>query len=148
MARVNLDEPVNPITTEGAEKTTEILDELIPRYGVDKQELDRYTKICKQENESIKSALTNIGQNTYSAGGYTAKKTVVEKESMDEAKLIKVLKEHSIPNCIDIVEKVNMDALEAYLYNNTPSVELAADIDRCRTTTAVIQLRISKSKGE
>lgn len=148
MARVNLDEPVNPITTKDVEKTKEVLNELVPCYGIDKQELDRYTKICKQENESIKNALTNIGQNTYSAGGYTVKKTVVEKESMDEAKLIKVLKEHSIPNCIDIVEKVNMDALEAYLYNNTPSVELAADIDRCRTTTDVIQLRISKSKGE
>ena len=148
MARVNLDEPVNTIPTEGAEKARKVLDELIPRYGEDKQELDHYTEICKQENESIKSALTNIGQNTYSAGGYTVKKTTVQKESMDEAKLIKVLKEHSIPNCIDIVERVNMDALEAYLYNNTPSVELAADIDRCRTIKDVIQLRISKSKSK
>ena len=148
MARVNLDKPVNTIPTENEEKARKVLDELIPRYGEDKQELDRYTKICEQENKSIKSALTNIGKNTYSAGGYTAKKTVVEKESMDEAKLISVLKAHGIPNCIDIVERVNMDALEAYLYNNTPSAELAADLDRCRTTTSVIQLRISKSKGE
>lgn len=148
MARVNLDEPVNAITTEDEEKTKKILDELIPRYALNKQELDSYTKICKQENEDIKSALINIGQDKYSAGGYTAKKVTVSKESMDEAKLIKVLKEHSIPNCIEIVERVNMDALEAYLYNNTPSAELATDLDKCRTTTVNIQLRISKNKGE
>jgi hypothetical protein len=41
-----------------------------------------------------------------------------------------------------------MDALEAYLYNNTPSAELARQLEGCRTTSETVQLRISKAKAK
>ena len=140
MARITLAETEPSVPTES-------LEELIPRYALNKGELDSYTKICKQENEQIKAALVELGESEYSAGGYTVKRVVVTKESMDEAKLIAVLRKHGITAPIMTREYVDMDSLEAYLYNNMPSINLAVDIDSCRTTSETVQLRISRTKA-
>ena len=126
----------------------ESLEELIPKYAVNKQELDSYTKICKEENEQIKAALVELGENEYSAGGYTVKRIVATKETMNEAKLLEVLRQNGIDVAIKTKEYVDMDALEAYLYNNIPSIDLAMQIDSCRTTTETVQLRLSKTKAK
>ncbi len=133
--------------TERAQATDVTLDELIPQYALNKSELDSYTKICKQENEQIKAKLVDLGENEYSAGGYTVKRIVATKESMNEAKLIEVLRKHGITCAIQTREYVDMDALESYLYNNMPSIELATDIDSCRTTSETVQLRLSRTKA-
>jgi hypothetical protein len=140
MARMNI--------SEEPSVASESLEELIPRYAMNKQELDSYTKICKQENEQIKAKLVEIGENEYSAGGYTVKRIVATKESMNEAKLIEVLRQNGIEVAIKTREYVDMDALEAYFYNNPPSIPLAYQLDRCRTTTETVQLRISKAKAD
>jgi hypothetical protein len=124
----------------------ETLEELIPRYAMNKNELDSYTKICKTENEQIKSKLVELGEDEYSAGGYKVKRIVAVKESMDEAKLIEVLKKNGITAPIMTREYVDMDSLEAYLYNNTPSAELARQLESCRVTSETVQLRLSKVK--
>ena len=139
MARISLS-PHEPSST------TEPLEELIPRYALNKNELDSYTKICKEENEQIKAALVELGENEYSAGGYTVKRIVAVKESMNEAKLLEVLRQNGIDAPIKTKEYVDMDALEAYLYNNTPSTELARQLDSCRVTSETVQLRLSKTK--
>lgn len=122
------------------------LDELIPRYAMNKNELDSYTKICKNENEQIKARLVEIGENEYTAGGYTVKRVVAVKESMNEAKLLEVLRQNGIDAPIKTKEYVDMDALEAYLYNNVPSADLARQLESCRTTSETVQLRLSKAK--
>lgn len=140
MSRINLS------TTEPSSAPNESLEELIPRYALNKSELDSYTKICKEENEQIKAALVELGENEYSAGGYTVKRIVATKESMNEAKLLEVLRQNGIDVAIKTREYVDMDALEAYLYNNMPSDELARQLESCRTTTETVQLRLSKAK--
>ena len=125
----------------------EVLEELIPQYAMNKQELDSYTKICKDENEQIKAHLVALGQDEYSAGGYKVKRIVAVKESMNEAKLIEVLRQNGIDAAIKTREYVDMDALEAYLYNNTPSADLARQLEGCRTTSETVQLRLSKVKS-
>lgn len=127
---------------------THSLEELIPRYAMNKQELDSYTKICKEENEQIKTVLGELGENEYSAGGYKVKRIVVTKEAMNEAKLLEVLRQNGINDAIKTKEYVDMDALEAYLYNNAPSAELARQLEGCRTTTETVQLRLSKTKAK
>lgn len=124
----------------------EYLEELIPQYALNKSELDSYTKICKEENEQIKAALVELGEDEYSAGGYTVKRIVATKESMNEAKLIEVLRQNGITDAIKTKEYVDMNALEAYLYNNEPSADLARQLESCRTTTETVQLRLSKAK--
>lgn len=140
MARISLS------TNEPSTTPNEVLEELIPRYAMNKNELDSYTKICKEENEQIKSQLVALGENEYSAGGYTVKRIVATKESMNEAKLLEVLKQNGIDVAVKTKEYVDMDALEAYLYNNTPSADLARQLESCRTTTETVQLRLSKTK--
>lgn len=145
MARIKLAE------TEPSKVLDVSLEELIPQYAMNKIELDSYTKICKEENEQIKAKLVELGENEYSAGGYTVKRVVAVKESMNEAKLLEVLKQNHIDVAVKTKEYVDMDALEAYLYNNMPSADLARQIESCRTTSETTQLRLSKtkvSKGE
>ena len=139
MSRISLS-PTEPSITN------ESLDELIPRYALNKNELDSYTKLCKEENEQIKAALVELGENEYSAGGYTVKRIVATKEAMNEAKLLEVLRQNGIEAPIKTKEYVDMDALEAYLYNNIPSADLARQLESCRTTTETVQLRLSKTK--
>ena len=141
MARISLSptEPSNVSTP---------LDELIPQYALNKAELDSYTKICKEENEQIKAALVELGEDSYSAGGYTVKRIVAVKESMNEAKLIEVLRQNGITDAIKTREYVDMNVLEAFLYNNEPSADLARQLESCRTTTETVQLRLSKAKAK
>ena len=49
---------------------TDRLLELIPKYGDDKNVLDEYTKICKSENDEIKSIMSEEGVDSMTAGGY------------------------------------------------------------------------------
>lgn len=137
MARIKLTEEQN---------TGVSLDELIPQYAANKAELDTYTKICKEENEQIKTNLEALGENEYSAGGYTVKRIVAVKESMNEARLLEVLRVNGITDAIKTKEYVDMNVLEAYLYNNEPSADLARQLESCRTTTETVQLRLSKTK--
>lgn len=126
----------------------ESLETLIPQYAANKSELDSYTKICKEENEQIKAALVELGENEYSAGGYTVKRIVAVKESMNEEKLIEVLRQNGIDVAIKTREYVDMNALEAYLYNNEPSADLARQLESCRTTSETVQLRLSRTKAK
>lgn len=126
------------------------LDELIPMYAENKAELDSYKKLCDTENSQIKDKMLEIGQDTYSAGGYKAKRTVSERVSMNEDKLLTVMKKHNINEVIKTREYVDMDALENYLYHidedSSESEELLSDIDKCREIKEVVQLRVSKEK--
>jgi hypothetical protein len=139
MSRLNLSPTNEPSTSFN-------LDELVTKYAFNKGELDSYTKICKEENEQIKKALVELGEDEYSTGVYTVKRIVAVKESMNEAKLLEVLRQNGIDVAIKTREYVDMDALEAYLYNYMPSQDLARQIESCRTTTETIQLRLSKTK--
>lgn len=141
MSRISLS-PNEPSTAN------ESLETLIPQYAANKNELDSYTKICKEENEQIKAALVELGENEYSAGGYTVKRIVAVKESMNEEKLIEVLRQNGIDVAIKTREYVDMNALEAYLYNNEPSADLARQLESCRTTSETVQLRLSKTKAK
>ena len=146
MSRIKLpeEEVVESVYTAGQDD----LDELIARYALNKNELDSYTKICKNENEQIKAMLVERGEDEHTAGGYTVKRVVAVKESMNEAKLLEVLRQNGINVAIKTREYVDMDALEAYLYNNLPSEDLARQLESCRTTTETVQLRLSKAKAK
>lgn len=127
---------------------TRTLDELIPAYAQNKNELDSYKKICESENSQIKEKMVEIGQDEYSAGGYKAKRIVSERVSMNEDKLLAVMKKHYLVQVIKTREYVDMDALENYLYHidEEDNKELLAEIDKCREVKEVVQLRISKER--
>ena len=129
-------------------ETEEILtlDELIPQYAENKADLDDYKKLCEKQNAEIKKYMEELGETEYTAGGYVAKYTVSERETINETRLLEMLKKHKIPGVIKTREYVDMDAFETYLYNVELSDELASDLATCREVKEVVQLRISKEK--
>jgi hypothetical protein len=137
MARLTLDNEVTEFIP---------LDELIPMYATNKIELDSYTALCKQENEEIKKQMLERGTEKYSTGGYTAKRTVSYRESLNEDKLMAVILKHGIKDVIKTREYVDMDALENYLYHNEMTSSLAADLESCKSKTEVVTLRVTKDK--
>ena len=122
------------------------LDELIPQYATDKSQLDALKKVCDSANAIIKEQMFNQATDTYTAGGYTAKRTVSVRETLNEERLIAILHKHKIEGVIKTKEYVDMDALEDYLYNHEQTNELATDLASCKSTTEVVQLRVTKAK--
>lgn len=128
-----------------AEPTTS-LDVLIPQYARQKEDFDDLKKEVEKSNALIKDLMYKANADTYEAGVYTAKRTESTRESMDEAKLLEVMKKYGLTACIQTVEVVDMETLERYLYDNGASPELAEDIDKCRKITPVVTLRVSRAK--
>jgi hypothetical protein len=134
MARLNL------------EPATISLEDLIPKYYEDKSSMDTLKKVCDAENSQIKDLLREQGIDTYEANGYKAKRTVSCRESLNEERLLEVIRKHGIEGVIKTKEYVDMDELESYLYNHESTTELATDLASCKTTTEVVQLRVTKAK--
>lgn len=120
---------------------------LVERYALNKSELDSYKKICDQENSEIKELMAKLGKDEYSVGELTAKISEIKKESMNEERLIQILKKHGkADGIIQTKEYVDMDALENYLYNNSPENEFLQDLSSCKIVNTVVQLRVKRNK--
>lgn len=127
----------------------EKLDELVPRYGNEKTEFDRYKKLCDADNAEIKSIMSDLALQHYTAGKYKVTRSVQERESMDEDLLLSLLKafpEVQIHNIIKTKEYVDFDALEAALYKDALPKEILLAIDKARTIKYVTTLKVSKIK--
>ena len=123
------------------------LDTLIPQYAENKAILDDYKKICDTENKQIKDIMD---EGSYEAGGYKATKSVQVRESMNEDKLLDVMKQHyAIHQKFGIIktkEYIDMDALESAIYKGQIDKDTLLEIDKCRESKEVVTLRISKVK--
>jgi hypothetical protein len=131
------------------------LEELIPQYVTNKNELDSYDAICKKENAEIKRLMQEQKLTEKQAGGYVAKCTVSTRETVNEDKMLELLKadwikRNGTEECpyIKSKEYIDMDALEAALYNSTIPEDVVVSLDTCRESKEVVSLRISKAKNK
>ena len=126
-----------------AKKST--LDTLIPQYAENKQMLDDYKKICDDENKQIKDLMD---EGSYEASGWKATKSIQTRESMNEDKLLAVLKKAGFnqTSIIKTKEYVDMNELESAIYNGLIEKDVLMEIDKCRESKEVVTLRISKVK--
>lgn len=122
------------------------LDNLIPIYYEDKTNFDFYKKQCDAGNAKIKELMAQQGLKDYEVNGITAKYIIQNKESMDEDKLLSILKERGYENVIRTKEYVDMDLLEDALYHDTIDKDTIVEMDKCKSVKEVIQLRVSKKK--
>lgn len=135
------------ITTEQtANNETTELNELVERYGKNKEQLDTIKKLTDADNKEIKKLMQDSDLKEFASDSYKAKYVISTKNTVNEDKLIDVLKTYKISDVIKTKEYVDFDALESYIYNHNISSELASAIDRCNTPIETIQLRISKRK--
>ena len=118
------------------------LDELVPHYAENKQLADAYKKAAEADNGAIKSALNELGMNTYSAGGYTVTMSTSKRESLDEERLVALAEKHGWPVTKTVVV-IDPTMLEDFLYNQEASLspEQRADLMSCKKVTNVVSLR-------
>lgn len=136
------------------------LNELIPAYAQNKQEMDDYKKICDEQNKAIKNCMNEQDLSEATVGGYTAKITVQHREKMNEDALLTVLDTSVVKNeegqnvnprdlgIIKSREYVDMDALESAIYKGLIPTDVLMSMDSCRETTDVCTLRVTKAKKE
>lgn len=129
----------------------EKLDELVPRYGEEKSVMDRYKKLCDADNAEIKTIMTDLALQHYTAGDYKVVRAVQERESIDEDLLLTLLQNNPEPEIrlsgiIKTKEYVDFEALEMAIYKERLPKSVLLEIDKARTVKPVVTLRISKIK--
>ena len=125
------------------------LDELIPAYAQNKEQLDILDSVCKEQNAEIKSLMGD--SKTYEAGDYKVSKSIQNRDTMDEDMLCAKLSNYSELYDIGVIkvkEYVDITALEDAIYKKQLTPEMLADIEKCRKHKEVVTLRISKIKKE
>ena len=116
----------------------EQLNELIPTYAFNKNEMDSYKKLCDRDNTIIKALMKEEGLNDY-----TAKISIQQRQTLNEDKLLDVIKDMDRPDLIKTKEYVDMDLLEKALYNGEID---ANDIDICMNTKEIVTLKVTHNK--
>ena len=131
------------------------LDNLIPQYAMNKQELESYKKICDKENGKIKSIMADFALQKYETDGYRAIRRISKRETINEDTLISLFT--TVPaftevndtfNIIKMKPYVDYDALENALYNNVLTQEQIAELDKAKETKEVVSLMVSKIRAK
>ena len=139
--------------------STRTLDTLIPQYAENKSMLDDYKKICDEENKQIKDMMD---EGSYEAGGYKATKTVSNRDSLNEDKLLlDYYDDEDIKTCfernkiIKTKKYIDSEALEALIYklNNKKDAKSKKQLNKilqlvnaCTDRKEMVNLRVSKIK--
>lgn len=127
------------------------LELLIPQYALNKSELDSYKKLCDKENAEIKTLMSQLKETDYSAGGYSAKIIIQNRESLNEDKLLNLLfskfqKDAEQLGIIKTKYYIDTDALEKALYNGDIPQDIIQDMSKARETKEVVTLKVTKEK--
>ena len=129
------------------------LDELVADYGKLDTQVKALKKLQDTGKEEIKTRLTALSLDSYSAGGFVVKKIVSQRESFDEEKALVILKHDWVTNhgsevCPYIKTKqyLDMAELENAIYNKNITPDILKELDGCREVTPVITLKCSAEK--
>ena len=127
-------------------KNKKLLNELIPRYAVNKAELDSYKKICEDENKQIKELMQQEKLEDWTIGAVTAKCIVQRRESMNEDILLEIAHKYKLRTIIKTKEYIDYDALENMLYQGNVSAAIVAEMDKAKEVNDVVTLRLTRKK--
>ena len=147
MARIRVEtDEMSIVGPEFDVEPTNKLDELIPQYAENKNMLEDYKKLCDEENKKIKELME---EGSYEVGGYKATKSIQTRETLNEDKLLDLFKQFDIIQELGIIktrEYIDMNALEAAIYDGRLDNDILLTIDKCREKKDVVTLRINKVK--
>lgn len=129
------------------------LEELIPSYALNKQELDSYKKLVDKENAEIKELMASLNLDEKEVGDYIAKRTISNRDSLDEEGLISLFT--SVPSFCQLSDEfgiikmkpyLDYDALENAMYNDAFKPEQVSELSKYKESKEVISLRVTKIK--
>lgn len=141
--RFNVNEATTPNNTQIEE--TE-LDKLIPEYGMTKASADDFKKAAEAQNKKIKELMGAQDLTSYTAGEYTVTLSAYEKSNFNSVKLLSVIKTNPevAKAVVKTQEYVDIDALEDILYKGNVAKEFLLEIDKCKESTTITTLRVTK----
>lgn len=125
-----------------------LLEGLIPQFAENKAQLDKYEKLCEADKTEIKQTMADYALQRYETEGYTAIRSVSERESFNEEMLLDIVKAFDTPELglIKTREYVDFDALEAAIYNDRLDKDSLLNIQKAKETKIVVTLRVSKKR--
>ena len=122
------------------------LETLIESYAENKSLAEDYKKIVETQNKDIKKMMEDQQLDYAFSEHYTIHYYISTRESMNEERLLALLKREDISACIKTIEVVDMDALEEMLYNGELSASIIAEMNDCREVKKVANIKLSKRK--
>ena len=132
------------------EISEEELDKLIASYILNKGEFDSLKKITERDNGRIKDMMFELNLSERQVGDKIVKRIVQERESLNEERLLELIKAKCSPEIqariIKTREYVDTDCLEDVIYGGALSSDFLLDMDTCREVKEVVTLRVSKVK--
>ena len=148
MARKKLEVESN-VNPEVSGVSEDALKEVCSSYIRNKAEADKYSKLAKSDNTTIKESMTKLKINSCTTDDGTVKMTEEVSKSFREDDLIKYLKDNGVADgIVKMKECVDFDALESAIYHETLSKEIISGMATCENKTVTVKLRISKKKGD
>ena len=129
------------------------LDELIPSYAKNKEEMDFYKKAADKENAKIKSIMLDSKLDSRQVGDYKATCSVSQRESMNEEILISLFS--SVPSFVGITDEykivkqrpyIDFDALEKAIYDGKLNQDQLLELNKAKEVKEVVTLRVTKIK--
>ena len=130
---------------EPAVKTPEEqLVELIPKYAMNKNEMDSYKKLVDKDNLQIKDLMKQASLNEFIVSDFRAARTVAYRKNINEEAMIEKIKALGIRGIVKKREYIDTDALENAMYHGKVNPEKLAD---CIETKEVVTLKITRVKG-
>ena len=121
-----------------------LLNELIPAYYKNKEKMENYKRLVDKQNKDIKELMGD--ESDYETDKYKAKVSISTRVSIDEPKLLTVLKANNIKGVVRTIEVVDMDALENAIYHNEIPKDVLKLIGDCKSEKEIKNLRVTKVK--
>ena len=130
--------------------TLEELTTLAKQYVENKNEADSYKKICEEESTKLKKEMAELGIDELNLEGTKITRTVSNRVTLDEDKVLAILQSAGIKNPAIIKTKqyVDMDELEKAIYAGFIASETVVKLNDAKVKSAdIVTLRVTKKKG-
>jgi len=118
-------------------------EDLYALYIDKKAQLDELDKEVKKLSQQIKQDMGNQDLKFVEKNGYKLTRSVSQRITWEEDKLLDKIKSYNMPDLIKQVEQVDVAGLEQYVLDGKIDIN---DLEDCQKVTDVVSLRISKIK--
>ena len=133
---------------ESPESNSSDLKSLVESYITHKDLENENKKLASEENNQIKSIMTEQNLETFDSDLGTIKLSERVNESFDENALIEFLKSKGCAKkIVKMKEYVDFEALESAIYHEDIPVDTVKEMDKCKIKKVTQELRIKKKKG-
>lgn len=128
------------------------LDELVAQYGARDEQIKSLKKVNDADKEILKEGLFNLNTAKWTSGGFTVQRIEATTETLNEAKVLKLLNDHrELANDLGLIktmEYVDFEALESAIYQGVIPTDIVVDLDGCRESKTTVSLKCTKAKKE